>query len=156
MFVAVNYTFRQNELGLLVAQETVRSSRPWVPLPQPKPPVVTRVLEYVGIGFEPTERNVLEPNPFAAIKSRLASLRCHSCGELVADHCDNCMIPCCPGRCSHESADPTTRARLQAEDAAASTYQGEWSERVYESVTGLRWRCCSNPFTEDHSPWYPA
>ena len=163
MVAAVHYEIRPTPAGLLVAHEVVHSSEPWAPLPQPKPepdPIGDHFRETMaavfGLGREPSSET---PAPVVAhfpVQSRPLKRSCVNCWQPIADHCDNCQIPCCPGKCPHDIADPPTRVRRVAEDAAASTYQGEWSERVYESVTGLRWRCCGNLFTEDHTPWCPA
>lgn len=52
-------------------------------------------------------------------------------------------------------AETPDEIRRQKELEADSSMQPfEWASHVYITVYGeLRWRCCSNLFTEDHSPW---
>jgi hypothetical protein len=47
--------------------------------------------------------------------------------------------------------------REAKEIEARQAYQPDgWGDRTYQSVTGLRWRCCGNLFEEEHSPWCRA
>lgn len=54
---------------------------------------------------------------------------------------------------------PEQLRKLKEQEAANSAQPWGWSAtyfepgRVYMSVSGLRWRCCGNPFDEAHSPW---
>jgi hypothetical protein len=53
---------------------------------------------------------------------------------------------------------PSTPAELRHEKEAAARHSQQphgWTN-AYQSVTGLRWRCCGNRFEDDHSPWCAA
>lgn len=46
------------------------------------------------------------------------------------------------------------RAEKEREASARGNYQPfGWGTRTYQSVSGVRWVCCGNPFDEAHSPW---
>lgn len=54
---------------------------------------------------------------------------------------------------------PEQLRKLKELEAARTNQPWGWGasllepSRVYMSVSGLRWRCCGNPFDESHSPW---
>jgi hypothetical protein len=58
-------------------------------------------------------------------------------------------------------AEPLDEAALAPEQlrdllehqARKATQPAGWGDRTYQSISGLRWRCCGHLFEDGHSPW---
>jgi hypothetical protein len=70
--------------------------------------------------------------------------------ELGNQRVFRCPDPACG---MPDSAPPPSLAEQKAAQAARAQQPEGWADRVYLSVSGLRWRCCGNLFEDEHSPW---
>lgn len=67
----------------------------------------------------------------------------------------NLLAP--PGERAEKLAQASeTLLERKEREAVLSQQPFGWNQRLYQSVTGLRWTCCGNLFEDDHSPWCAA